>query len=94
MDPSLCSSGIEAFAGCLARVIINPLLALIFGAGLIVFIWGLIQYLYDINVTGNENKEARSHMFWGLLGMFIMAAAMTIIKVISNTIGTKLPPGF
>lgn len=85
---------IQDLAGKLASAIINPLLALIFGAGLIVFIWGLVQYLYALNVKGEQDQDAKKHMLWGMVGMFIMAAAFTIIKIIANTIGAKLPAGY
>ncbi len=85
---------IQALVGKIAAVIINPILILLFGAGLVVFLWGVVQYLYDLNVKGEQNNEAKSHMFWGLVGMFIMAAALAIIKVVANTIGTQLPPGY
>lgn len=85
---------IQDLAGKLASAIINPLLALIFGAGLLVFIWGLVQYLYALNVKGEQDQDAKKHMLWGMVGMFIMAAAFTIIKIIANTIGAPLPAGY
>ncbi len=85
---------ILALMGAINRVIINPLLALMFAAGLLVFVWGLITYLYKLNVEGDQDKEAKSHMFWGIVGMFIMVAAYAIIKLIASTIGTRLPPGY
>ena len=85
---------IQDLAGRLATAIINPLLALIFGAGLIVFIWGLVQYLYALNVKGEQDQDAKKHMLWGMVGMFIMAAAFTIIKIIASTINAPLPAGY
>ncbi len=85
---------IQDLAGKLATTIINPLLALIFGAGLIVFIWGLVQYLYALNVKGEQDQDAKKHMLWGIVGMFIMVAGFTIIRIIANTIGAPLPPGY
>ena len=85
---------IQDLAGRLATAIINPLLALVFGAGLIVFVWGLVQYLYALNVTGEQDPEGKKHMLWGMVGMFIMAAAFTIIKITANTVGARLPPGY
>ena len=84
---------IQQLAGDIGRVIINPLLALIFGAGLLVFTWGLVQYLYALNVKGEQDQDAKKHMLWGIVGMFIMAAAFTIIRIIANTIGAPLPAG-
>ena len=85
---------IQQLAGDIGRVIINPLLALIFGAGLLVFTWGLAQYLYALNVKGEQDQDAKKHMLWGIVGMFIMAAAFTIIRIIANTIKAPLPPGY
>ena len=85
---------IQQLAGDIGRVIINPLLALIFGAGLLVFTWGLVQYLYALNVKGEQDQDGKKHMLWGIVGMFIMAAAFTIIRIIANTIGAPLPAGY
>ena len=85
---------IQQLAGDIGRVIINPLLALIFGAGLLVFTWGLAQYLYALNVKGEQDQDGKKHMLWGIVGMFIMAAAFTIIRIIANTINAPLPAGY
>jgi len=85
---------IQQLAGDIGRVIINPLLMLIFGAGLLVFTWGLVQYLYALNVKGEQDPDAKKHMLWGIVGMFIMVAAFTIIRIIANTIGVRLPAGY
>lgn len=86
---------IQELAGRIAAVLINPFLALVFGAGFIVFIWGLIEYLYAINIKGDaDNADGKAHMFWGMVGMFIMVAAFTIIRIIANTINVQLPAGY
>lgn len=85
---------IQTLAGNLATYIINPILLLIFGAGLVVFVAGIVEYLYALNVKGEQSEEGKKHMFWGMVGMFIMAAAVTIIKIIANTTGGQLPPGY
>lgn len=85
---------IQELAGKIAAVIINPILALLFGVGLVVFVWGLVQYLYKANVDGDVDSEAKMHMFWGVLGMFIMVAVFAIIRIIANTINVQLPPGY
>jgi hypothetical protein len=87
---------IQQFAGKINAVIINPILLLLFGAGAVVFVWGLVEYLWSLNVKGEPNNEGKKHMLWGMVGMFIMAAALTIIKIISNTIGADslIPAGY
>ena len=62
---------------------------------MVVFVWGLVEYLYALNVKGEPDAEGKKHMFWGMVGMFIMAAAVTIIKIINATVsGDPLPPGY
>ena len=85
---------IQALTAKIAAAIINPLLALLFGVGLVVFVWGLVQYLYNLNVKGEGSEDGKKHMLWGVVGMFIMVAALTIIKIIANTIGVNLPAGY
>ena len=85
---------IQELAGKLAEGIINPILALIFGAGLLVFVWGLVQFLYNTNTSGSVDNDGKKHMFWGLLGMFIMVAVFALIRIIANTINVQLPPGY
>ena len=75
----------------ISGLIINPFLALVFGAGFLVFIWGLVVYLYNINWTGKQSDEGKKHMLYGLAGMFIMAAAWGIIRLIANTLNAQLP---
>lgn len=75
----------------LNRVIIDPLLALIFAAGFLVFAWGLVQYIWALNGSGKDIEAGKMHMLYGIIGMFIMVSAYAIIKIIANTIGVALP---
>ncbi len=74
-----------------SSVIINPILALIFAAGLLVFIWGVIEYMWGLSSEAKNKDEGKQHMLWGLIGMVIMAAAYSILKIVSNTLGVNLP---
>lgn len=66
--------------------IIAPLVTLFFGAATIIFIWGLIQYLWK-----SDNADARAtgrvHMMWGIFGLFIMFVAVGILRIICNFFG-------
>ncbi len=87
---------VQDLADKISAVIINPLLALIFGAASVVFVYGLVRYLYAANVKGKADNEAKKHMFWGLFGMFIMVGVFAIIRIVANTIGVSntLPSGY
>ncbi len=75
----------------LTTVIIDPLLALLFAAGLLVFMWGVFQFLVGVSNESDEKEEGKKHMLWGVLGMFIMVAALAIIRIITSTFGLSLP---
>lgn len=85
-----CTESAQAFAGCLSSVIINPLLALIFAAGLLVFVWGVIEFLAGQNGVGEGASNGKNHMLWGLIGMFIMVAAYAILHIINNTLNNPI----
>jgi hypothetical protein len=74
----------------LTTFVVNPLLALLFAVGLLVFFWGVVEFLFDINIRGGEGgsskNDGKQHMLWGIFGMFIMASALAILNLLSNTV--------
>jgi len=80
----------QTIASRLTTLIINPLIALIFAAGLLVFFWGVIEFLIAINAGGSSSKEdGKKHMLWGLIGMFVMVAAYALFSfLVSNICGS------
>jgi len=79
----------------LTTYVVNPLLLLLFAVGLLVFVWGIVEFLFDINVRGgggeaNSKNNGKQHMLWGIVGMFVMASAWAITQLISGTVGQIL----
>jgi hypothetical protein len=74
----------------LTNLIINPIIALVFTAGLVVFFWGVVQFLIAINAGGAASKDdGKKHMLWGLIGMFVMVAAYALFNfLVSNICGS------
>lgn len=71
-----------------SRVLIDPLIALLFGAGLLVFMFGVAEFLFNFNVLGKQDSKevGKQHMLWGIVGMFIMVSALAILQFIANTV--------
>jgi uncharacterized membrane protein YvlD (DUF360 family) len=66
--------------------IINPLLLIIFAAGLFVFMWGMFQFMVAHTTTdAGRIKEGKDHMIWGVVGMFIMVSVYGIISLLDST---------
>jgi hypothetical protein len=77
----------QVIAARLTQLIINPLIGLIFTGGLLVFFWGAIQFLVALNAGGSSSKEdGKKHMFWGLVGMFVMVASWALFKFLVDVV--------
>lgn len=70
--------------------IIDPLVLLIFSAGIFLFTWGLVVFLTQLNNPEGRQKGVR-HMLWGIVGIFIMATVFGIINIITETFGLGDP---
>lgn len=68
------------------RVIINPLIIFLFALAVVYFLYGLVKYL--LNPDSEEiRKSSKSHMLWGIIGMFIMVSVFGIMSLILTTLG-------
>lgn len=85
MFPRIAYADAESVIAAINKEIINPLITLLFAVALIVFIWGLIEFLQK-----SDNEEVRTkgqqHMIWGVIGMTIMVSAIGIMHLIINSI--------
>ena len=68
--------GLIAFAGDVLNRIIPVLIAL----ALVIFFWGLIQYIW-------RKKGAKNIMIAGLVSLFVMVSVWGIIRIAQNTLG-------
>ena len=64
--------------------IINPALLVIFALGFLLFVYGLVEFLWKLN-EGGDNSEGKQHMVWGIVGMLIMVSVYGILDIIDNT---------
>lgn len=66
--------------------IINPLIPVLIGIGLIVFFWGIIQFV--LNADSEEKRSTgKQHMMWGIIGIFIMVSVWGIIYLLQDFFG-------
>ena len=66
--------------------IINPLIPVLIGIGLIVFFWGIIQFV--LNADSEEKRSTgRQHMMWGIIGLFVMVSVWGIIYLLQDFFG-------
>lgn len=65
---------------------LNSLVPLLAGAALLVFFWGLIEYISQSG-SGEEVEESKRRMIWGVLGLFVITAVWGIVYFIGNSLG-------
>lgn len=75
---------VEALVARIAISILNPVIYLLFAVALLIFIKGLVEFLANRD-NATERQKGKMHMIWGVIGLFIMFAAFTIINLITNT---------
>ncbi len=79
-------SPIATFVGKVNRYITNPLIILMFAAALVYFLYGVFEFLMKAD-DAEARDIGKTHMLWGIVGMFIMLAVFTILHIIENTLG-------
>lgn len=85
------SSHIAAAKSVLARLndaIFFPLITLGIAVAVVVFAWGLFQY-----VTGEKgavsHTQGRTQMLYGVIGFVVMLSALTILNIAAHTFGVS-----
>ncbi len=75
------------------KYIINPAILLLFAVALVVFVFGIIEFLAQRDTDSEAGLKGKRHMMWGVIGMFIMVSVFAIMHIIINTLGVTLPSG-
>jgi Type IV secretion system pilin len=73
--------------------ILNPLIILLFTVALVVFLWGIVQYMSN-GGSPDAQKKGAQHVLWGVVGMGIMLSAYGIMGFIIQTIQPIQPSGY
>ena len=64
--------------------VVDPIIAVIFTLGLLLFFIGIVEYLWEIK-DGKTDGDGRKHLIYGLVGMLVMVSVYGIINMIINT---------
>ena len=68
------------------KVVINPAILMVFSAGFLAFMYGLVEFMWNLN-SGEASNEGKKHMLWGIIGMFIMVSVFGILTIVDDTFG-------
>lgn len=74
--------------------IISPLVALLIGIALALFLWGLAKYLKSGLGDKAELQKARSLMVWGVVIITVMVSVWGLVQVLQEMFfGDSVPNG-
>jgi hypothetical protein len=73
------------------RIIINPIIIVLFAVALLYFIYGVLEYLFKSKTDPGAIKSGVAHIGWGLFGMFVMVSVFGFLRIIINSLPIDRP---
>ena len=71
----------------LQNKIVNPTITFFFVLGLVVFGWGIVQFIIaSQNADAGGVEEGKRHMVWGIIGLAIIVGVFGIMNVVKYTV--------
>jgi hypothetical protein len=77
---------LDQLLAAIYREILNPIIAFLFALALVLFIYGIVEFLWSGDNNEEKRTEGKKHLLWGVVGMFIMFSVYGILHLICNTI--------
>ena len=69
----------------IVRGVLNIVVPIVITLGVIYFIWAVIQY---VTVKDEEERaKSKTHMIYGIIGLFVVVSIWGLIGFIGNTVG-------
>lgn len=78
------------FLAKLNDAILYPIIALLMGVALLVFLWGCFQFIRNAD-NSSARSEGRQNIMWGIIGMVIMVSAYAILNIAAGTFNLNIP---
>jgi hypothetical protein len=79
-------SGEQILTNIITQVF-TPLYQIVVGITIIYFLYGVVRYVIDLN-NPEKQTTGRSHLLWGLVGLFIVLSVGGILNLLNGTLGS------
>jgi len=63
--------------------IINPIIGLMIAFGVVVFLYGMIEFIAG-SASDEKRSTGRRHMIWGIVGLFIAFSVFGLMNLLAN----------
>ena len=74
----------KSLISCIGSNILNPLVALIMAAALVVFLFGVLKFIKDGDKP-EERKKGGAMMMYGIVGFFVMLSVWGLVSILTNS---------
>jgi len=71
-------------------ILTKSVVPLIFTLAIVLFIWGVIQYVINTEDEAKK-KKGKSFMIWGIIALAVMTSVWGIVAVLGKTFGIDTP---
>lgn len=88
-QPTIPGDG-DTFQQVVAKLIVKGadfIIIFLVGLTVLVFMYGLMRYMFKGASSDTARTEGRKLMLWGLIGIFVMVSVWGLVGVLSATIG-------
>ncbi len=65
--------------------VLNTVITIVFVLAILVFGWGVVKYITSANDATKE-KEARQFLWWGVIGIFVLASVFGLVKFLGSSL--------
>jgi hypothetical protein len=80
VDPGTIQSVI-----CTVGNILDTLIPILIVAGIVFFVWGVVQYV--IASDEEAKKKGKNRMIYGIIGLVVIVAMWGLVGIVTNTFG-------
>ncbi len=79
-------NGLESLIGATGDFISQAILVFA-GAGLLVFLYGLVKFIFRLGGSEAKVEEGKNMMIWGLVALFVMVSVWGLVRFFQESLG-------
>jgi membrane protease YdiL (CAAX protease family) len=65
------------------NTIIGPIVPLLIGLAVLVFLYGVLTFTFSEG--GTKKEEGKQYMIWGIVGLFVMVSVWGLVAILQGT---------
>ncbi|PIP69142.1 hypothetical protein CO033_02145 [Candidatus Nomurabacteria bacterium CG_4_9_14_0_2_um_filter_32_10] len=69
-------------------IINGSVIPLIFALAVVMFIWGVVQYVINSDEEAKKEK-GKQFMIWGIIGLTVMVSIWGLVSILGSTFGIQ-----